>query len=253
MKKLYILKVGSTFPATAAQFGDFDAWTAAGLGAMTVPISVWDVERGEDLPQPDQCAGVVITGSHAMVTDNLPWSVAIENWIPSLLDADIPLLGICYGHQLLARAAGGEVGYHPHGKEIGTVEVELLPAAALDLLFQNLPGPFLAHATHAQTVLRLPPGATRLAGNSFEPNHAFALGGCAWGVQFHPEYSAAIMRGYIQAQARSLETAGKAVVALLAGVTETPAAAAVLRNFATFVATRLHSAAAAFEHALPAD
>lgn len=253
MKKLYILKVGTTFPALAKQLGDFDAWTAAGLEGMSVPIAVWDVELGAALPNPEQCAGVVITGSHAMVTDSLPWSVAIENWIPSLLNANIPLLGICYGHQLLARAAGGEVGYHPQGKEIGTVAVELLPVALQDPLFQTLPDQFRAHATHAQTVLGLPPGATRLAGNSFEPNHAFTLGGCAWGVQFHPEYSADIMRGYIQAQASSLEKAGKDVAALLAGVAETPVAAAVLRNFATLVATRLHSAAAAFEHALPAD
>lgn len=252
MKALYILKVGTTFPALAEQFGDFDDWTEAGLGAIPVPIAVWDVERGEALPNPEQCAGVVFTGSHAMVTDCLPWSVAIETWIPALLNAGIPLLGICYGHQLLARAAGGEVGYHPQGKEIGTVEVELLPAAAQDPLFQTLPDHFRAHATHAQTVLRLPPGATPLAGNSFEPNHAFALAGCAWGVQFHPEYSADIMRGYIQAQAPSLEKAGKDVAALLAGVAETPVAAAVLRNFATLVATRLHSAAAAFEHTLPA-
>lgn len=238
MKKLYILKVGSTFPATAKQFGDFDAWTSAGLGAMAIPTLVVDAEQGADLPRLEECAGVVITGSHAMVTDNLPWSLKLESWIPSLLGARVPLLGICYGHQLLARAAGGEVGYHPRGKEIGTVAIELLPAAARDPLFKALPTSFLAHATHAQTVLRLPPGATPLASNSFEPNHAFGLQGCAWGVQFHPEYSAEIMRVYIRAQASALEAKGKDVAALLATVTETPAAAATLKNFAALVKDR---------------
>lgn len=240
LKTLYILKVGSTFPPLAAEFGDFDAWTCAGLGALALPIAVVCPELGDDLPQPAQCAGVVITGSHAMVTENLPWSLTIENWIPSLLAAGIPLLGICYGHQLLARAAGGEVGYHPQGQEVGTVEVELLPAALQDPLFHNFPHRFRAHATHAQTVLRLPPGATLLARNSFEPHHAFALGAGAWGVQFHPEYTAAIMRGYIQAQAHSLESAGQDLTALLAGVTATPAAATTLKNFATLVASRMH-------------
>lgn len=235
MKTLYILKVGSTFPAVAQQYGDFDAWTQAGLGPLAVPVAVVNPQQRDELPKPELCAGVVITGSHAMVTDNLPWSLGLERWLPSLLAAQIPLLGICYGHQLLARAAGGEVGYHPLGKEIGTVAVQGLAAADQDPLFQSLPRRFRAHATHAQTVLRLPQAAIPLAGNSFEPNHAFRLGACAWGVQFHPEYSAAIMRGYIQAQAQSLEAAGKDVAGLLAAVVETPEAAAVLKNFAALV------------------
>lgn len=238
MQKLYILKVGSTFPDTAKQLGDFEQWTSAGLDLLDVPIAVLNVEQGAELPQVAECAGVVITGSHAMVTDNLPWSVQLENWIPALLEARVPLLGICYGHQLLARAAGGEVGYHPRGKEIGTVSIELLPAAAQDPLFRSFPSRFSAHTTHSQTVLLLPPGATRLASNNHEPNHAFVLHGCAWGVQYHPEYSAEIMRAYIRQQSTDLAATGRDLAALLAAVTETPVAAATLRNFAGIVASR---------------
>lgn len=235
MKTLYIFKVGSTFSATAKQLGDFDAWTLAGLGPMAVPVCVVDVEHGASLPNPAACAGVVITGSHSMVTDNLPWSVQLESWIPSLLSAGVPLLGVCYGHQLLARAAGGEVGYHRQGKEIGTVPIALLPAASEDPLFNSLPERLSVHTTHSQTVLQLPPGATRLASNDYEPNHAFVLNGCTWGVQFHPEYSAEIMRAYIREQTKELVAAGRDVAALLDGVAETPMAAAVLKNFAKFV------------------
>ena len=66
--------------------------------------------------------------------------------------------GICYGHQLLAKAAGGEAGYHPRGKEIGTVRVDLVDGHNGDALFQSLPNSFAAHVTHSQTVLQLPGG-----------------------------------------------------------------------------------------------
>ena len=239
MNRLYIIKVGATFSATAKQYGDFEAWTAATLGAVNVEICILDAENGAALPAAADCAGVVITGSHSMVTDNLRWSVQIEKWIPSLLEARTPLFGICYGHQLLAQASGGQVGFHPRGKEIGTVKIQLDPECANDALFRSLPQSFVAHTAHSQTVLGLPSSATRLAANAYEPNHAFRLGDCAWGVQFHPEYTANIMRSYIEAQAGELETAGLDVPELLRAVKETPIAAKTLRNFARFVERRL--------------
>ena len=239
MKKLYIIKVGTTFCAIAKHFGDFDKWTTAALGVVDVETCILNVEHGAALPKAGECAGVVITGSHAMVTDNLPWSVKLEKWIPSLLEACIPLFGICYGHQLLAQAAGGQVGFHPRGKEIGTVLVHLLSDCTNDALFRSLPQSFVVHAAHSQSVLRLPPGATRLAANAYEPNHAFRLGDCAWGVQFHPEYNADIMRSYINEQAEELKSAGLDSSELFRAVSETPVAAETLRNFARIVEGRL--------------
>jgi len=247
MQRLYIIKVGTTFPATVKQFGDFDTWTAAALGEVDVETCILDAEHGAAFPTAGECAGVVITGSHAMVTDNLPWSVKLEKWIPTLLEARTPLFGVCYGHQLLARAAGGQIGFHPHGQEIGTVAVDLLSGSANDALFRSFPQSFRVHVTHSQTVLRLPPGATRLAANAYEPNHAFRLGDCAWGVQFHPEYNADIMRAYIREQADKLASAGLDVVELLRVVAETPVAAETFRNFARVVERRLANKANAGE------
>jgi GMP synthase (glutamine-hydrolysing) len=238
-KQLYIIKAGTTFFDTAKQFGDFDTWTAVALGVVDVETCILDAEHGATLPSVAECAGVVLTGSHAMVTDELPWSVNLEKWIPSLLEAGTPLFGICYGHQLLARAAGGKVGFHPRGKEIGTVQVQLLADCEKDLLFRSLPQTFLAHVTHSQSVLRLPPNATRLAFNIYEPNHAFRIGECAWGVQFHPEYNADIMRAYIEEQADELNSAGVNIAELLSAVEETPVATRILRNFARVVEGRL--------------
>jgi len=174
-----------------------------------------------------------------MVTDDLPSSVKVEEWIPSLLEARTPLLGICYGHQLLARAAGGQVGFHPSGKEIGTLAIQLLPECANDPLFQGLPQSFFVHVTHLQTVRRLPSNATCLAANTHEPNQAFRLGDCAWGLQFHPEFDADIMRSYVEEQADELKSAGLDAAKILSGVAETPLAAKTLRNFARFVEGRL--------------
>ncbi len=235
MKKLYIIKAGTTFPDTLALMGDFDTWTQAGLGETAQATRVLDVERGATLPAAADCAGVVITGAHTMVTDELAWSVALEKWIPTLLAAGTPLLGICYGHQLLARASGGTVGLHPRGQEIGSVAVERLDTARQDSLFKHLPSSFSAQVTHAQTVLALPPGATRLAANRHEPNHAFRLGARAWGVQFHPEFTPDIMRAYIREQAVALTAAGMEIEQLLQAVIPTPEAGSMLREFARIV------------------
>ncbi|MEI6756474.1 MAG: glutamine amidotransferase [Chlorobium sp.] len=235
MKKLYIIKAGSTFSSTLEALGDFDDWIKTALGTPKVPVEVVDIVQGSALPSSEECGGVIVTGSHAMVTDNLAWSLSIESWIPSLVGSGVPLLGICYGHQLLGRAMGGEVGYNPLGKEIGTVGISLTHEAEGDLLFRGIPSLFAAHTTHAQSVLCLPPDAVVLARNSHDQHHAFRIGDCAWGVQFHPEYTAAVMQAYISAQSKTLLRNGQNVERLLQEVTETPFARKVLSNFAELV------------------
>ena len=242
MQELFIFKLGSTWPETAQRLGDFDAWTARILEPLAVDVEVIDIEHGEPLPGLERCAGAILTGSHAMVTDRLPWSVRTEAWLRDALDIELPILGVCYGHQLLASAAGGHVDYHPRGREIGTVEVRTSPASSSDALFRDLPNSFRAHTTHAQSVLELPSAAMHLAGNDYEPNHAFRLGACAWGVQFHPEYDAEIMLAYIRGLTDQLEAAGRDVDRIAREVTDTPLATELLRRFGTIVAERQRAA-----------
>ena len=236
MKYFYILKLGTTFPSILNRFGDFDRWTISALNPGTVPVRVVDVENGEDLPPASNCRGVIITGSHSMLTDNLPWSLRIEKWLPLLVEAEIPLLGICYGHQLLARAMGGEVGYHPAGIETGTVDLTLLSSCLEDPLFSSLPHHFLVQADHSQTVTSLPPGAVCLASTDQEANHAFRIGRNAWGLQFHPEFTAEIMSMYISEQGESLSLAGLNVSDLQAGIRETPISRGILEKFCLIAA-----------------
>jgi GMP synthase (glutamine-hydrolysing) len=235
MKHLYIIKTGSTFADTALRYGDFDDLTRLGLGGADGLVQVVNAPAGETLPEPAACQGVVITGAHCMVTDDLPWSLAIEAWIPQLLQAGVPLLGICYGHQLIGRAMGGRVDFHPQGKEIGTVLVRRCPESSGDPLFGALPAEFPVHTAHAQSVVSLPPAAVLLAANDFEPHHAFRLGRSAWGVQFHPEYTSSVMRDYILAQA------GQELGTKLNELRETPAACSILATFARLATKRASS------------
>lgn len=226
-----IIKAGDTYPELAARDGDFDVWIAAGLGTDAVRV-VDPRDMTLPLPSASECAGVVISGAHAMLTDDLPWMQRLAEWTRKMVTAQVPYLGICFGHQLLATAMGGKVDFHPQGREIGSVPIELLPAAAADPLFAALPGQFVAHAVHAQSVLKLPKGATLLAGNAFEPTHAFRIGTCAWGVQFHPEFTPERLAAYLEHLSPDLVAAGRGIAAIRAGLVATPLAARVLPRFA---------------------
>ncbi|AVS72900.1 glutamine amidotransferase [Paracidovorax cattleyae] len=232
---IVIARTGGTFPALRTRLGDFEDWVRAGLGGTAAPVLTIDAARGDGMPEPASIAGVVVTGSHAMVTDQAPWSEALGGWIARAVALQTPVLGICYGHQLLAHALGGEVADHPGGWEIGTVDVGTVPdATGSDALFAGLPAAFDAQVVHRQSVRRLPAGAVRLAGNAFEPHQAFRVGHCAWGVQFHPEFGPDAMRGYIDTLAADLRHAGRDPGTLRGHVRATPEAAALLGRFGRF-------------------
>lgn len=231
-RPLYLIKAGGTYPEAVREVGDFEHWVMAGLDLPRGDVRVLDARLVDRLPEPEECAGVVMTGSHAMLTDRLPWMERMAEWLRRLVLAEVPFLGICFGHQLLAQALGGRVDFHPRGREIGTVPIKLAPAAAEDPLFSRMPSRFMAHAVHAQSVRQLPSGAVQLAGNDFEPTHAFRVGARAWGIQFHPEFNPERMALYIDHLAHDARCAGCDIEAIRAGVMETPESAALLPLFA---------------------
>ena len=239
-KPVYIIKLGTTFDFLVPEYGDFDAWTARVLAPGGLACQSIDAEHAEPLPDPADCAAAVLTGSHRMITDQEPWSQAVQHWLAGLLDQEIPILGICYGHQLLAQAAGGHVAYHPRGREIGTVQVHTRPECAGDPLFSSISNPFYAHTAHSQSVISLPPGAVHLAENKYEPHHAFRIGRSAWGVQFHPEFTTDIMRAYILEQRSELQAGQRDIDPLLKTVRATPQAAQIAALFATYVQIHDH-------------
>ncbi len=231
-KPLLIVRTGSTFSAIRERRGDFDDWFVERFRQSGVATEVRIVNGGESLPDADDYQAVVVTGSPAMVTDREPWSETLAQWLRDAVGAGMPVLGVCYGHQLLAHAFGGAVGYHPKGREIGTHEVQLQEIASADALFGALPSRFAAHLTHAQSVLRLPEQAVLLASNAYEPHQAFRIGERAWGVQFHPEFDAEIMAAYLEYFRSQLQEEGTNPDTLLRAVREAPEAALLLERFA---------------------
>ncbi len=236
LKKLFILKVGDTLPELAARRGDFEDWFIAGLGLDSDHVAVFDPRAGSDFPPLEQAAGLLLTGSHSMVTEHLDWSERTAQWTKSAVEAGIPTLGVCYGHQLLAYAFGGQVGNNPNGTQEGTTTIQLTHEGLNDPLLGGLGVKrFEAQVSHAQSALELPPGAICLAFDAWDANQAFRMGPNAWGVQFHPEMDAEIARTYIQAEQAELLEQGQNPAEILAGVRETPIAARVLRRFAKII------------------
>lgn len=232
--RVVILKTGDALPPIRDAFGDFDRWFLNGLSAE-MDREVVDV-TGQALPgQPDDWDGIVVTGSPAMVSDRAHWSETTGAWLARAIELGVPVLGVCYGHQLLAHALGGRVDYHPKGRETGTYRVRLHPAAQDDPLFTGLPDEFPVQLTHRQSVIELPENAVLLASNDFEPHQAFRIGTCAWGVQFHPEFTADIMRAYLTVQTPVLMAEGLSPETLTAGVEPSGHASALLQRFSDIV------------------
>lgn len=227
---MLIVKTGTVRTALAEVDGDFEDWIADGLGR---PVQVCSVFEGDELPAPHTTGGVVVTGSAAMVSDLEPWAEQSAGWLRDAVEAGVPILGICYGHQLLAHALGGRVGPNPRGREIGTVTIALADRTEADPLLSGLPAQFEVQATHMESVLELPPGAVLLASSALDPKHAFRVPNRpVWGLQFHPELSAAVTRGYIEAKRRNMQAEGLDPERLLAGVRQTRWGGDILARFA---------------------
>jgi GMP synthase (glutamine-hydrolysing) len=238
MSALLVIKTGDALPAISAKRRDYETWIAAGAGLSLADVQVVRVFQGESLPDPETVPGVVITGSSAMVTDRAPWSETTAQWLERYVQAGKPVLGICYGHQLLAHALGGEVQVNPRGLEIGTTDVRLNPAARSDELFGRFAEVLHLPVCHVQAVTRLPLSATLLGGTTLDPNHVFRIGACAWGVQFHPEFDANIVRAYIDAKRDDMLRAGLDPEGTWHSATDTADGTFVLRRFAAIVRRR---------------
>jgi len=158
-------------------------------------LTIYDANEG-DIPPPighpepvetddgpiQSFDGVIISGSQSSVYDDTrPWIQPLSRWVEGAIADDIPLLGVCWGHQLLAQILGGTVKGGSY--ELGYVEVT---QETEDPIWTNIPSPFTVFATHSDHVVEMPPGATLLASNetgvqAFRHEQVYT-------VQFHPEY-----------------------------------------------------------------
>ena len=196
---------------------------------------------------------LIIGGSGAYCVSE--WTIpkeleAIEGAIYEARSLALPILGICFGHQLLAHALGGVVEMDRARQETGTYEISCTDAAMNDEIFSHLPKTFLAQEGHKDHVTALPPGAIRLASTPSSANQAFVMPGeRMYGVQFHPELSKADVatrleyyrREYAQHHGADTSDAGATgkgrddFADILERTKETPEAEEVLKRFCTMV------------------
>ncbi|WP_370876938.1 hypothetical protein [Acidovorax sp. A1169] len=97
-KPILIVAAGNTFPGIRETEGDFDDWIAAGLGDALPHRRIAAQQEAAALPDPPELSAVVVSGSHAMVSHREPWSERLALWMRRCVEAQVPVLGICYGH-----------------------------------------------------------------------------------------------------------------------------------------------------------
>jgi GMP synthase (glutamine-hydrolysing) len=231
MKPVLIIRTGRAPDAIRARHGDFPHWFRLGSGLSPRQLQVVDVAAGDTLPSPNEVAGAMITGSAAMVTERNPWSERTAGWIRNAMDAELPLFGVCFGHQLMAHALGGRVEYLPGGREIGTQPIEVLDAGSRDPLLLSLTAGFRAHTTHEQSVIEAPSGSTVLARSARDPHQLLRYGPRAVSTQFHPEFNADVMRAYIRRKHADMQREGNDPRQVFRAVAATPLARRLLRQF----------------------
>jgi GMP synthase (glutamine-hydrolysing) len=161
-------------------------------------LEEWSLAWGTPPPRPlDEYGAVFVFGGsmHADQDDTHPWLREETMFLQRLLATQTPVLGVCLGAQLLARASGAGVGPAAQA-EIGWYPVEQLPTAEDDPLLSQVPRAFTAFQWHYYTY-GVPGGAVELA-RSEVCTQAFRLGDHAWGVQFHPEVLHRQVLGWIE-------------------------------------------------------
>ncbi|MCK5148148.1 glutamine amidotransferase [bacterium] len=239
MKSIYILKMGNSPPELIIDHGDFEDQFLTALNLPPDAARLINVQYGAQLPDPDEAAGIIITGSLSNITENTDWMQRAAAWVRQAVKSETPMMGVCFGHQLMGWAHGAEVDNNPNGPEYGTVEIELVQEGYDDALLAGLSSPFHAQASHSQSILSLPDGAVRLAYNDHEEFHALRYGKNAWSFQFHPEWNDHIMKDVIAVNRETLAQAGQDADFLLSMVENTDPAGAIMEHFAALVAQNL--------------
>lgn len=225
MERILLVQTGTTRIG-----GDYPRWFEEALG-FALPLA--RAHEGEKLApalQKHRAKGIIVTGSPLSVTERAPWMLELGAELLRAGASGTPVLGVCFGHQLLGEAAGGKTIVNPRGREIGTVAIHLSEAARRDPLFAWASGDIIhVQATHLDAVDPLPPGATLLASNE-NSAQAMRLSETVAGVQFHPELSAPTLRELIRSRQEKLAAEGRDAEELAANVREVQAGQ-ILRAF----------------------
>ncbi len=189
-----ILETGRPPAALRAQWGTYGDMIRTMLGRNRTYRS-YDVQAGELPGDPAECSAYVITGSPAGVYDDLPWIPPFLAFLRKVR-GQAKLVGICFGHQAMAKAFGGDVAKSPKGWAVGLHRYEIVePPPGM-----REPLAFAIPAFHQDQVVTLPPGARVLAASEFTPFASIGYDDDTVSVQGHPEFSPAFSAALIEAQ-----------------------------------------------------
>lgn len=193
--KLGIIETGAPPSGLDARFGDYPAMFRRLLGAG-YEYRTFDAIAGQLPDHPQACAAYVITGSPASAYEDAAWIAGLKGFLQAAR-GQAGLVGVCFGHQIMAEAFGGKVIKSPHGWGIGLHSYEVrAPQPWMDQVAQ-----VRAPASHQDQVVELPDGAAVVAGSDFCP-----YGMLAWtdqpaiSIQLHPEFEPAYAKALIDSR-----------------------------------------------------
>ena len=198
--KIGILITGHP-PEEMREGGDYDRYFARLLDGNGFDVVGWAVVDGEFPPGVDAADGWLITGSKYGVYENLDWMLQLQDFVRELAAAEVPLIGVCFGHQIIAQALGGEVVKSDRGWGVGLhrYRVDASPP-----WMQQAPQAVGIYAFHQDQVVQKPPTAEVFLSSEFCPLAGLTYGSSIISVQAHPEFGEDYERALLDAFAGNL-------------------------------------------------
>ena len=193
--KLGILKADDVKLELVDEFGEYSDMVAQVMLAIdsNLEIKVFDIYHGQYPDHIDEVDIYAITGSKHSVYEEIDWIFQLTDFIKRLHQAHKKIVGICFGHQMIAHALGGEVQKSPKGWGVG---VQTYYTTELGQT-QGLASSFELKVSHQDQVTVLPLDSDLLAGNNFCPNAMFKISDHILSLQGHPEFSKAYMQALL--------------------------------------------------------
>lgn len=192
--KLGILETGAPPDGVRQKFGDYPSMFRRLFGEGAYDYAVFDVEAGGLPARLEACDAYLVTGSSAGVYDPLPWIDPLENFLRQAR-GQVPLVGVCFGHQIMAQAFGGQVIQSPKGWGVGLQRYRIGEARP----WMDSEEPIAVPGSHQDQVVEPPPGAKVLGGNDFCPYGVLDYGPSrAISIQLHPEFEPAYAKALIE-------------------------------------------------------